>query len=86
MKIPRLQQALSAMLPDAEVLGLPPVSSPDEIIAMGAALQASFVPSAWDGDCIQLCEDVSAISQDVVFQVYTLLTHLYNMLKLKLQR
>lgn len=69
LKIPRLQAALSAMVPDAEVLGLGPVISPDEVIAMGAALQASFVPTGWNGDCIQLCEDVSAISQRVEFQV-----------------
>ena len=69
MKIPRMQQALAAMVPDAEVLGLSPALSPDEAIAVGAALQAGFVPRGWDGDCIQLCEDVAAISQDVVYQV-----------------
>ena len=69
LKIPRLQQALAAMVPDAEVLGLTPALSPDEVFAVGAALQAGFVPRGWDGDCIQLCEDVSAISQDVVYQV-----------------
>ncbi|XP_026271740.1 heat shock 70 kDa protein 14-like [Frankliniella occidentalis] len=69
LKIPRLQQALSGVVPDAEVLGLGPAISPDEVIAMGAAVQASCVPQGWDGDCIQLSEDVSAISQDVVYQV-----------------
>ncbi|XP_034236775.1 heat shock 70 kDa protein 14-like [Thrips palmi] len=69
LKIPRLQAALSAMVPDAEVLGLGPLISPDEVIAVGAAVQASFVPKGWNGDCIQLCEDVNAISQTVEFQV-----------------
>lgn len=69
LKIPRLQTALSAMVPDAEVLGLGPVISPDEVIALGAAVQASLVPKGWSGDCIQLCEDVSAVSQKVEFQV-----------------
>jgi len=69
LKIPRLQTALSAMVPDAEVLGLGPVISPDEVIAMGAAVQASLVPVGWNGDCIQLCEDVNVISQRLEFQV-----------------
>ncbi|KAK3927068.1 Heat shock 70 kDa protein 14 [Frankliniella fusca] len=69
LKIPRLQQALSGVVPDAEVLGLGPAISPDEVIAMGAALQASCVPQGWNGDSIMLSEDVSAISQDVVYQV-----------------
>lgn len=69
LKIPRLQQALSSVVPDAEVLGLGPAMNPDEVIAVGATLQASFIPKGWDGDSIKLCEDVSAISQDVVYEV-----------------
>lgn len=70
LKIPRLQQALSAIIPEAEVLGLPPASNPDEVIAIGAVLQASFVPRGWNGDCIQLCEDVSALAKDLEYQLH----------------
>ena len=69
LKIPRLQQAVSGALPDAEVVGAGPALSSDEAIALGAALQAGCLPADWDGDVADLSADVQALAKALFYMV-----------------
>jgi molecular chaperone DnaK (HSP70) len=66
MKMPKLQQAVGELFPDAEILnGI----SPDEVIATGAAKQGSFLARPFDPDCEHLAIEVPAVSRPICVKV-----------------
>lgn len=65
-KIPKLQQAVRELFPDAELLsGI----SPDEVIATGAAKQGSYLARPFDPDCEHLAMEVPAVSKPICVKV-----------------
>jgi len=64
-KIPKLQRGISALFENAEILS---AINPDEVIAMGAAKQASLLPEDYN-DKSELNENVAlrALNYDIVF-------------------
>jgi len=65
-KIPKLQQAVRELFPDAELLsGI----SPDEVIATGAAKQGSYLARPFDPDCEHLAMEVPAVSKPICIKV-----------------
>lgn len=65
-KIPKLQQAVRELFPDAELLsGI----SPDEVIATGTAKQGSYLARPFDPDCEHLAMEVPAVSKPICVKV-----------------
>ena len=65
-KIPKLQQAVRELFPDAELLsGI----SPDEVIATGAAKQGSYLARPFHLDCERLAMEVPAVSKPIYVKV-----------------
>lgn len=66
MKIPKIKSTISSIFPQAQILDS---SIPaDEIIAIGAAKQASIVNLAWDSDGDHLDIEVPTICNDIYIQ------------------
>lgn len=65
MKIPKIKSTISSMFPQAQILDSIPA---DEVIAIGAAKQASIVMSAWDSDGDHLDMEISTICNDIYVQ------------------
>lgn len=66
MKIPRLQKIVSDIFGSADIMsGL----SPDEVIAIGAARQASYLPASWDSNFEDMSVTVQATSMGIYFKV-----------------
>ena len=67
MRTPKLQQAVTDMFPDAELLsGIPP----DEVIATGLAREAHIMAEQpCDIDIKKLSVDVSAVSKSIFLKV-----------------
>jgi molecular chaperone DnaK (HSP70) len=66
LKIPKIQRAISDLFPQAEVLsGI----NPDEVLALGAARQANFLPETWDKDFSDLAISVSAATKGIFVKV-----------------
>jgi molecular chaperone DnaK (HSP70) len=66
MKIPRLQKIVSDIFGDAEIMtGL----APDELMALGAARQASYLPESWDPSFEETTVTVQASSKGIYFKV-----------------
>jgi len=64
--MPRLQQAIGELFPDAELLsGI----SPDEVIATGAARQGGYLARPFDPDCEHLSMEVPAVSKPICVKV-----------------
>lgn len=63
MKIPKLQQAISALFPKAQVLNSIP---PDEVVSLGCAKQALYICGvSWDTNGEHTDREVETLSQDV---------------------
>lgn len=63
MKIPKLQQAISALFPNAQVLNSIP---PDEVVAIGCGKQAMYVSGiSWDTDGEHTAKDVELLDHDI---------------------
>jgi molecular chaperone DnaK (HSP70) len=66
LKIPRLQKIVSDIFGAADIMtGL----APDEIIAIGAARQASYLPGSWDSNFEDMTVTVQAASKGIFFKV-----------------
>lgn len=63
MKIPKLQQAISALFPTAQVLNTIP---PDEVVAIGCGKQALHITGvSWDTNGEHIEKEVETLGQDV---------------------
>ncbi|KAJ9577007.1 hypothetical protein L9F63_006444 [Diploptera punctata] len=66
MKMPKMQQAVKEIFPEAELLsGI----SPDEVIATGAARQGGSLTRPFDPDCEHLAMEVPATSKPIYFKL-----------------
>lgn len=66
MKIPKLQQAISALFPTAQVLNSIP---PDETVAIGCGKQALYVTGvSWDTNGEYTDKEVETLSHDVFIE------------------
>jgi molecular chaperone DnaK (HSP70) len=66
LKIPRLQKIVADMFGSADIMtGL----APDEVIAIGAARQASYLPESWDSNFEEMTVTVQATSKGIYFKV-----------------
>lgn len=62
MKIPKLQSAISALVPNAEVLSSIP---PDEVISIGCSNQAAYVHGDGDEDGEQVELEITTLPTDI---------------------
>lgn len=75
MKIPRLQKIVSDIFGSADIMsGL----APDEVIAIGAARQASYLPASWDSNFEDMSVTVQATSKGIYFKVSLLILFAIN--------
>nr|CAD7589729.1 unnamed protein product [Timema genevievae] len=66
MKIPKLQKMVSDLFPEATMFSS---INPDEVIAVGAAKQASFLSCSFDPDCEHLSMELPAVSKPIFIKL-----------------
>lgn len=66
MKIPKLQSAISALIPNAEVLSTIP---PDEVISIGCTKQSAYITGSYMDDYAECVDfDITTLPEDVFVQ------------------